>query len=224
MPLTAEERFQKEATERQFRAARPITVDEASRTVKFIASDETVDRYGDIVRIDGWDLSNYLRNPIFAWAHKTGDPPIGQVTSLEVAKKKLVAVAEFAKEGLYPFADMLWKMVLAGMLRAVSVGFLPLASPVYLKNDPENPDRITGLEWTKQELLELSLVPVPANPQALGTKALAGITDAQLREVLLDYDQYRAAEEQRALHLVGKRALTKDALLIEQHRRSLSRL
>lgn len=38
-------------------------------TYSFVASDETADRYGDIVRVAGWDLANYKRNPIVLFQH-----------------------------------------------------------------------------------------------------------------------------------------------------------
>ena len=37
--------------------------------ITFVASDETEDRLGDVLRSDGWDLEAYRRNPVFLWAH-----------------------------------------------------------------------------------------------------------------------------------------------------------
>jgi hypothetical protein len=37
--------------------------------ITFVASDETEDRLGDVLRSEGWDLDGYRRNPVFLWAH-----------------------------------------------------------------------------------------------------------------------------------------------------------
>jgi phage head maturation protease len=62
-----------------------------------------------------------------------------------------------------PLADTVCAMVAARFLNAVSVGFMPLAAQPILDEDGD----WTGVEFISQELLELSVVPVPANPGAL---------------------------------------------------------
>src|SRR5204863_2283055 len=39
----------------------------------FVSSDETLDRYGEIIQASGWKLSSYNRNPVFQNAHQYGD-------------------------------------------------------------------------------------------------------------------------------------------------------
>src|SRR5882724_10533734 len=39
----------------------------------FISSDETLDRYDEIIQASGWKLSSYARNPVFQNAHQYGD-------------------------------------------------------------------------------------------------------------------------------------------------------
>src|SRR6516225_5048146 len=39
----------------------------------FVASDETLDRYDEIISVSGWKLNNYRRNPGFQNAHQYGD-------------------------------------------------------------------------------------------------------------------------------------------------------
>src|ERR1700674_5500045 len=57
-------------------------VNEAARTITFVASTESTDRYGDIIRVSGWQTKNYMQNPVFLWAHRSTDPPIGKTVSL----------------------------------------------------------------------------------------------------------------------------------------------
>lgn len=164
MPNMVMPRAAPKVGERLFKAAEVRAFDQEARTVDFIASDESVDRYGDIIRVEGWDLRAYKKNPVLLFGHDSSSPPIG-TSAASVEGKQLIARAQFAPEGVYDFADTIFRLVMAKILRAVSVGFLPTAEPNVIRDDKN--DRITGFEFIGQELLELSVVPVPANPQAL---------------------------------------------------------
>lgn len=125
-------------------------------------SDGSIDRHGDTVSPDGWQLDSYTSNPVLLWGHD-GDtrPPIGKVLNIRVQDSKLQGDLKFAST---PFAQEIKGLVDEGMLGAVSVGFRPL--------EGEESDRkgnnpwFAPMDFTKQELLELSIVSVPANPNA----------------------------------------------------------
>lgn len=127
------------------------------RILRFIGSTEHEDRDGDTLSINGWDLKNYLKNPVFLWAHDYNIPPIGRALKVAVQNKKLVFDIEFPAKGIYPFADTIYELYKGGFLNATSVGFV----------GKEATPTATGFHFTKQELLELSAVPVPSNPTAL---------------------------------------------------------
>jgi hypothetical protein len=93
----------------------------------------------------------------------------------------LVQKIEFADKETYPFADSIFRLYVGGYLRAVSVGFLPLEMQPYC--DPEDPACDPGTEFLSQELLELSAVPVPANPEALARCVQKGFAEADLVRV-----------------------------------------
>jgi len=127
----------------------------------FVLSDDTVDRYGDIIVASGWVLTNFKRNPIALFAHDSRFA-IGTWTNIRIEGGKLIARLMLAARGTSARIDELISLVEQGILRAVSVGFRPLESePI----DPKQP--YGGQRYTKQELLETSLVSVPANPAAL---------------------------------------------------------
>jgi HK97 family phage prohead protease/HK97 family phage major capsid protein len=129
--------------------------------LEFVLSDDTVDRYGDIIVASGWMLTNFKKNPIALFGHSNGFP-IGTWSDIRVEGNKLVAKLKLAARGTSARIDELISLVEQGVLRAVSVGFIPI------KSEPINPDRPYGPQrYTKQELLETSLVSVPANPSAL---------------------------------------------------------
>lgn len=168
--------------------------DGAQRRVRFVASDETVDRYGDIIRASGWQLDAYRRNPVMLYGHQTDSLPVGRVEPIAVEGTKLIAHAEFLPEGTTAFADSVWALVEHGSLNAVSVGFLPLARQPIL----DASQNLTGFEYTAQELLELSVVPVPANPNALALTKSYGLTPAEMRRLFEPGTAVQAAAAARS--------------------------
>jgi len=140
-----------------------------------VGSTPDVDRYGDVIEMEGWELDNYLQNPVFLWAHDYKQPPIGKAVAVEKTSKGLVFRIKFAEPEVYPFADTIFKLYLGGYLRATSVGFQDLErEPI---TDKEG--RQTGWRYKRQELYELSAVPVPANPQALIMAVQKGVVNPQ---------------------------------------------
>jgi hypothetical protein len=129
---------------------------------KMVASDETVDRYGDVIRVAGWKLDNYNANPIVLFGHSSFSP-IG-TSEMKVVGKQLRSVIHLAKQGTSPEIDYYRSLIEQRILRASSVGFMP-TEPVVPILDKDK--RITGFEYVGQELLELSVVSVPANPAAV---------------------------------------------------------
>ena len=57
------------------------SVDAVSRTISFIATHEKVDRVGEVVSVDGIDLTAFKANPVLL-AHHNHEKPVGRVTSL----------------------------------------------------------------------------------------------------------------------------------------------
>ncbi|MCO5129750.1 MAG: phage major capsid protein [Xanthobacteraceae bacterium] len=134
---------------------------EKSADMEFVLSDATLDRYGDVVEPNGWVLTNFKKNPIALFGHSSSFP-IGTWSNIRVEGKKLIAKLNFAARGTSERIDELISLVEQGILRAVSVGFRPLESEPIDKDKP-----YSGQRYTKQELLETSLVSVPANPAAI---------------------------------------------------------
>lgn len=139
--------------------------------LEFVLSDATVDRYGDIVDPTGWVLNNFKKNPIALFGHSSSFP-IGTWSNVRVEGKKLIAKLNFATKGTSARIDELISLVEQGILRAVSVGFRPLESEPIDKEKPYG-----GQRYTKQELLETSLVSVPANPAAVALAKSLNLSD-----------------------------------------------
>jgi HK97 family phage prohead protease len=147
------------------------TVD-ADSPIEFVASTEATDRYGDIVRVAGWNLANYKKNPIALFGHDHS-MPIG-THKVWTAGLALMSALKLAAAGTSAAVDMARALVQQRVLRAVSVSFLPLEWE-YIRD--EKSKEITGYDFKKQELLEISLVSVPANQEALAVaRAIKGFT------------------------------------------------
>ena len=127
------------------------------RQIRVIASNPTVDRVKDIMVPEGCVLENYKSNPIVLANHDP-DHPIGNAEPA-IVNGRVEAVVTFAQKGISAKADEYCGLYKTGVLRAVSVGFDPI--------DAEPIKATGGIRYNKWELMELSCVSVPANPDAL---------------------------------------------------------
>ena len=131
----------------------------ATRRITAIASTEALDRSGDSISVSGWQLENYRKNPVVLSGH---DPlrPVGRATRVWVESGALRCIIEFPEKGSNPRSDAVWRDVEQRILNGISVGFLAIEGTP-LKN---------GWRYTAVELLELSIVSIPANAQCLITR------------------------------------------------------
>ena len=139
--------------------------------LEYVLSDETPDRMQDVIMSDGWDIGNFQKNPIALFNHDK-NAPIGKWSKVRVVDKQLRGHLELAPAGTSARIDEIRKLIDAGILRAVSVGFRPKGS----KPRPES----EGLYFTKAELVDTSLVSVPANPNALAIAKSLEISPATI--------------------------------------------
>ena len=131
-----------------------------SREADFTLSTDATDRFGEVVE-QVWQLDNFLRNPVALYAHDSHDLPIGQWKSVGVVDGELRGTLVFASERANPKAEQVFQSVREGTLRAVSVGFYPHSTRWEMRGDRET------LILSENELLEGSVTPIPANPEAL---------------------------------------------------------
>lgn len=147
----------------------------AKRVIPYWASDERVDSHGDIVK-QNWDFAEFDGNPILAYSHDWVGPPIGNGLKREVVDRKegdydgpaLFMLAVFAKRKTYAWADDIFKLVKARVLRSCSVGFF--SQKVIDVTDEEERQALGlgqyGYVLDKNMLVELSPTPVGANAGA----------------------------------------------------------
>lgn len=136
---------------------------EKPKIFRFVGSSEKPNRHGDIIDQDGWETGNWEKNPVILWDHNHSLPPIGRGIALQkkAKPKQLVFDVEFAET---PLANEIRALVEQGFIKGVSVGFVPQeVEPV----DPKDDSWFAPRRYKKQELLELSIVNIPANPHTL---------------------------------------------------------
>jgi hypothetical protein len=215
-----------------------------SPILDFISSDETLDRYDEIISTSGWRLDTYRKNPVFQNAHQYGDiiftlgralitelrhgtsdthhepPTTNHATrSTQHATRNtdpgtpfLFQRIQFATD-VNPIARIAYGLYAGGFLHSVSVGFIPLrwedgvaqasapagvggvSPPLPL---PQGEGRGEGeaqirspnaapfrRRYLEQELLEVSAVAIPANPNALALALKSGaLQKSDLRDTL----------------------------------------
>lgn len=149
---------------------REIRKKEDERTITFVASDSTRDSAGTVLNQDNWDLTRFNSNGIIGYQHKvyggwddTDNPDnvIGKGHAY-VEDGKLMVDITFEPKEINELAEKIYQKVLFGSLRAVSVGFLPIGKGRF----GEGADAETYY-FAGQQLLEVSVVNIPANPNAL---------------------------------------------------------
>jgi len=146
-----------------------ISENSCNSCLEFTASDATLDRYHEIIVPAGWRLDTYNRNPVFQNAHQYGDIifTLGRAIATEVRSGALFQRIEFATD-VNPMARIAYGLYKGKFLNAVSVGFIPL------RWENGTPDSGYSRKYLEQELLEVSAVAIPANPNALALGLKSG--------------------------------------------------
>lgn len=180
-------------------------LDDKDRKLRFTISTEDVDRDGDTIKVRGWDVKNFRKNPVVLFGHNSREPSIAKATKVGKSDGALTAEAEFlppdiADHDHVRFSDMVFQMLKQKFLRATSVGFRPLE---FKRPDEEENRGPFGVDFIKQELLEFSVVPVPANPEALIQARSAGIDIMPYKgwaeRVLDEWDEWQEDENSHLL-------------------------
>ena len=153
--------------------------------ISFIASTDSVDRYGDVINQEGWNIEAYERNPVVLLNHNANSLPIGK-GAVSVKDGQLVIDVEFDKDD--ELAQRVERKARSGFLNAVSVGFNPMEAIERSKLPKDHPAYTErgGNYFNKSELLEVSIVTIPANSEAttLSAKNIAQIDRLTIRDLI----------------------------------------
>ena len=155
--------------------------DDGNVRISYVASTDAIDRYGDVVS-QNWDLTGFLANPVILWNHDQMAPPIARATDVQIVDGQLMIDVEFDMDD--PHAAMIARKAKAGFINAVSVGFQPIEmsprSELPKDHKAYGPE---GVFYQRSELLELSVVTVPANSQATQAVAAKSLSFSDLESI-----------------------------------------
>lgn len=156
-------------------------LDGSTGLVEYIASDESIDSYGEIIRAKGWRFDRFSKNAPFVDSHKYDSLEclLGKVVDFRVEGSRLIETVQWAVDvPSNQRARIGWDMTRAGYLRAVSVGFFPTRMVTKWDEDKaawkeqlaelkvHEEDGVRAI-YVEQQQVELSAVVVPANSNAL---------------------------------------------------------
>lgn len=182
------------------------SVNEANKSLKALVSTTSPDRHGSIILPSAWQLDNYRKNPLFLWQHEWHGQPedaIGTALSVNPVDEGLEAEPKYCTD-INPKADMVWKLMQAGVLKAFSPGFYVfdwIDQIDVMLADEKMAEKIAALpDWAKDpllageiwevilsaELIEISNVLIGSNPDALWDAVQNGILPREMAGRALD--------------------------------------
>lgn len=153
-------------------------IDPEAGIYEAMISTESIDRDGDILLASGADVANYIRNPVVLFGHNYSEVEavVGKTLRLEqIDGKGIKARWQFAPKEVSEDADRVRRLWAGGFLNATSVGFMPKS---FQQRQSDDGQEVRGRVYDDWELLEFSIVPVPANQDALRLAAKSlGLSD-----------------------------------------------
>ena len=183
-------------------------IDEKNRMVLgVVGSSGVIDRHGESVNPMGWELQNYLKNPVLMFGHDYSSFPVGKALKVYIEDNKLKFDLKFAdtEEGVKTF-----NLIKDGFLNTTSVGFIP---------KEWGTAGVDAYSIMKQELLELSVVPVPANPEALIQNSIANENFKSLEILVKKMEvankEKKLAEEKKAKEEAEAKEKERKANIVE---------
>lgn len=174
-------------------------IDRERGIVDYVASDEGIDSYREVIRANGWRFNRFKNNAPFVDSHdySTIEKLLGKVIGFRVDTRKgqLINTVQWAIGVGNELAELGWRMTVAGFLKAVSVGFVP--TKLLRANSASRDEWLAQLKelglteqdapktiFIEQEQLELSTVIIGANSNALMAAHKAGAISARDVELI----------------------------------------
>lgn len=177
-------------------------IDTARMTARFVITTSSRDRHGDIVIPRGCvnHLKNYSRNPRVFFGHKTEELPIASARdpegnlTLEIFDDKIYSTAYF--HGETRESEIVFRLIARKELQASSIGFLPIRASIIMDDESEdmvdletgeeildfrgnNSHSVPALRFLEWDMIEWSVVPIPANQEALAAHLSRGHVEGE---------------------------------------------
>jgi len=144
-----------------------------NRVVPWWASDQRIDRHGDVV-LQNWVLDDYRKNAVILYGHDWSMPPIGKSIAEEVLQRSdgaysgpALRVSPLFSDD-WDFALTVFRLIDSGFLTTGSVGMFP-GRVITIRDVKERQSlgvENDGFVFDKNSLTEFTIASIPANPGA----------------------------------------------------------
>lgn len=186
-----------------------VTVDEGERAVTAIISTNAVDRDGEVLIPQGMYAKDYEKNPVVFFNHSYADYflddvgaklPVGKCVALTRKDDSIIAKTVFAtRPDGYPaekewLPDTLFSLYQQGVMNAFSVGFIPTEMRPATDKDVEKFGAGCRRVYSKWKMHEYSVVPLPANQEAITLAVSKGLIKADVAKRLFESGLVKANE------------------------------
>jgi len=178
-----------------------VAVADGERAVTATITTAVCDRDGEVVIPAGVNSKEYEKNPVLLLQHSYWGMPLGKCVALRREDERIVAKFVFASRPENHPADEEWmpetvfSLFQQGVLRAFSIGFIPTETRPANDRDVEKFGGATRRVISKSKLLEVSVVTVPANQEAVATAVSKGLSEATAK-ALFGYEAKGEGEEE----------------------------
>lgn len=173
-----------------------ITVDDEMLNrfvVRHVASTTCVDAYGSII-LQNFELDEAERNGPLLFSHAWDSPPLGRMLTYDVVRgvtvggqkrDALIVHSLFADPGDNEAATRVWNLVRSNFMTAVSIG-ARILELMEIRDEKERKKLGLG-RWgfviKRSRLKELSVVPMPGNPEVAKLSDAAEKKQVELADV-----------------------------------------
>ncbi len=155
---------------------------EKTRYIEFVASDNSKDSYRTVLPVDKWDLNRFNKNGVIGYQHNlyystNPDMVIGTGRAFVEGNQLIVGIT-FEPAELNPVAEKLFRKILHGTIKAVSVGFDPIGEGSWGQGEEAYGKSNETYYYAGMDLLEVSVVHIPANQNAV-KRAIENMLDEE---------------------------------------------
>jgi phage head maturation protease len=158
-----------------------VTAKEGERAVTARITSAAVDREGEVLIPQGMNAKEFEKNPVVFLGHDYYTLPVGKVTNLKRSDSDWTAKVVFAERtanhptGSEWVPDTLLSLFQQGVLKGFSVGFMVKESRPATDKDVTAFGPGVRRVISKWSLLELSVAPLPCNPDAVALAVSKGM-------------------------------------------------
>jgi phage head maturation protease len=193
------------------------------RVVRKRLSDESVDRDGDIVVANGIDTKNFERNPVVFLFHDSRSFPVGNVIRLHKEDQSLEGDVLFFDDRIDSsgLSEKTFRFVSSGAMKGGSIGFRRSNEEDSVRVPDENERKKRGMGrfgriFEKTELLEFSIVGIPANQNALSVDENAMFSKDFVEEHKDEVDEYINMVRDADIKSIGEEPTTSTTTVINK--------